>query len=238
MKQIFYFLVLFVLITSCSEDSDLSGREMFFGDDANPNIQIAKNYNAFATSQRTTLFLENFNNNNNNWPILLPNSMAGQFQYYYINNGKYKMKGDNSTFYQSSILKTIDQNKDFEIEVSLSIFSNGFISNNGIAFGHNNIDNGYFISVISQSKNLKVTYNSSSGINVEKEFTTNITDYDWANGVPIKITCRKVNQSMLFFVNENYLGKIIFEPFVDNYIGLRGLQETHFDYIKIDYLTF
>lgn len=240
MKQIFYFLMFFVFITSCSEDSDLTGREMFFGDDANPNVQIAKDYNAFPTNKRTTLFLENFNNNSNNWPIIQPNSIPSHNNFAIVSNGKYYISGDSwgQTIHQYTINLSIDTLKDFEIETSVILGASLSKPYECFRFGCSDISNGYSIYLMGLDDPKIIIDHKNNEELVSKEFPVEISNYDIANHNYAKISIRKISNSFLIFVNEKYVGKISFKEFSGSKIGYKAYGEYKSDYIKIDYLTF
>ncbi|MBI9065780.1 MAG: caspase family protein [Salinivirgaceae bacterium] len=186
---------------------------------------VAENYSGFAPNQKTALFIEDFNNNNNNWYLGIKEDIW------------FENIQECTLFFQSyeDVPKEdfkeviIDQSKDFEIDLKIRLdkgIQNKFY---GLQWGKS----------IDQGKQFDFFINGQGQFTIDK-FTGEFTDF-----VPVKssklinnytyntLTVRKVDNSYYFFINRELVHKMPFEPFFGNGIGFQVAAKSS---VQIDYL--
>lgn len=188
-------------------------------------VIIAENYNAFLADKKTPLFVENFTDNKNNWYLGIKENVwfenlqdSTLFFQSYENNAKEDFK---EVF--------IDQLNDFEIEIKMRIDKGVQNKFNGLQWGKNTNGAGQF----------NFFFNGQGQFTIDK-FDKTFTDF-----VPVTasslinnytyntLTVRKVNQTYYFFINQQLVHKMPFEPFFGNGIGF---QVGELSSVQIDYL--
>lgn len=187
-------------------------------------------YNDLSIAQRTSIFSESFDNNNNNW--IIENSwIIGRFS-----NGYYEIVCKNFKLNTGLSYKTvsIDQTKDFEIEGSFKVIK----GTGALVFGLTK-DFDHFRVEIDNRKNLVIVKDTPSKKKVEKLFSGNIKTIK-DPGFYNKITIRKIQNSYYVFANDQFVKQI------SNLILLPGDQigfsaglnsDISVDYLYVSYLT-
>lgn len=229
-------LIVFTLvsgITACTRMENSNYRQELFGDEADSLVNSSKDYDAYPEGSRTRLLTETFADNRNNWPILEPISYPGQEYVAYIDSGYYIVGSNNATARQAFIDLDIDVQQNFEIEFSGKIPTHTqdvLYDRSSFAMGSGN--SGYLIGQYQNRENdycYVRRFNGDSVVSFPGTFSE--------NGENSLITIRKIKNSLLLFVNKQYVGISPFEPNKITNIGFVFVLEYRIDFIRVDYLN-
>ncbi len=217
MKRTFSLLILLMV---------LSGIKMVMAQ----GMIIAEVYNSIKPDQRIPLFTEEFTSNKNNWYLGIKENVW------------FENLQDSTLFFQSyeDLAKEdykevfIDQAKDFEIEIKMRLDKGIQNKFNGLQWGKNTNGVGQF----------DFFFNGQGQFTIDK-YTGSFTDF-----VPVTasklinnytyntLTVRKVGQTYYFFINQQLVHKMPFEPFFGNGIGFQvgELSSVQIDYLRVSQL--
>jgi hypothetical protein len=197
----------------------------FAGKSQSQNISSPEDYTAFKQTERLALFSEDFIDNKNNWylgikeNVWFENLQEGTL---YFQSFEDVPKEDFKEVF-------IDQNQDFEIELKIR-FEKG-IPNKffGLQWGKST----------TETKQFDFFFNGQGQFTIDK-YTGEFTDF-----VPVTasklinnytyntLTVRKVASNYYFFINQQLVHKMPFEPFFGNAIGFQVAEKSS---VQIDYL--
>lgn len=177
-------------------------------------------YKGVSKELKTSVFSDEFESNENNWS----NNNEGVE----IVNGKLKIEASANNM---KLLKAIDinENKDFEIETSIRFVSGSDKKAFGLIWGRNDESNKHF-SLIYNNEGF-VAINKYTGAYIPLVEPTNCKDLK--SNENNKITIRKSDDLLYFFVNEQLLTNLPFKYFYGNMLGFSIPQGTT---IEVDYL--
>jgi len=234
--KIILLVIIGLVFSSCSvDDTDLTIRDMVFGED-DPILATAKNYNAYGATNRQNIFWENFDNNTRNWPV----GYSNNFYFRAINGGVYHLMGSSGLSATNSgfnILPTLNTTGNYEIEIRFKIIQNG-TSGIKYKFVLANTSTSYSnrLEIINDDTNgnLNFTNFPSNDSNRNRYFDTTVT-YNSPNGFD-KLTLRKINNKWIVFFNEVYIKQLNSINIATNYFSFYTSKEAQIDFIKYDNL--
>jgi len=202
-------------------------------------------YNGMPSSYYQNVFIENFNDNSNNWP---EGYSAGKWEgaikegYYEITNFA---DADTSRFFWHKV-DNLDDELDFEVETKIKIVANPYPYGNGILWGGERISTWYSIYYSMLFNNDYINNDHVFGVHDIKSSTSSDRWLGWTIlnnihglGSYNKLTIRKFDGEYYFFINETPIGSHQFKPFYDKNIGfLVNVRTTiRADYLNISYLS-
>jgi Caspase domain/Glucodextranase, domain B len=175
---------------------------------------------------------ENFSNNNNAWA-------TGSQDEYNLNlsNGYYNFEHKRSSGgWSTTVANKIDETKNFEITTEIKKISGVDNYGFGLVFGRKDTKN-QFNFFISSDGNFKIK-------KIERDNTSLIQDWkkssyiNKGNGATNILSIRKNNNTLNFYINNNFVASKEFMPFLGNRIGfiIYSKQKIAINYLKIKYL--
>jgi hypothetical protein len=235
LKLLTIFLVS-LCFTNCSvDDNDVTIRDMVFGE-ADPLLATAKNYNAYGTANRQNVLLENFDNNNRNWPV----GYTNQSYFRLINAGVYHLMGFSGTSVTNSGFNTLpllNSSGNYEIEIAFRIIQNGtsgYKYKFTFASASNSYNNRIEILNDETNGNFNISNFPANDPNRNRYFDTNLS-YNSPNGFD-KLTIRKVSNKWFVFFNGNFIKQLDSLNIATSYFDFYTGKEAQIDYIKFDNL--
>lgn len=220
-------------ILSCEKfNEDLIVRDLIFGE-ADSLISTAKKFNAYNTNQRQNLFIEDFNNNDLNWPVV----DGGMFHYRLIKNGVFYLMGSGGRDASNKNFPKINYEENYEIEIRFKINQTGsfpIIYSFTFAQSENSYDARIDIINDGENGNFNISNFIGNDYNRNRYFDRSVSynspsDYD-------KLTLRNVSGKWFVFMNEVFLYQIKSLPIATNYFRFFTNKEAQIDYIRFDYL--
>jgi len=211
-KRLFYFLGLINFIVFISLTSFAQNR-----------------YGDYSTSE--TIFMENFSDNNNGWITGLSADSCYKSK---IEDGIFEITSvckDTRPWY--CITRTIDTDRDFEIETEILYVQGENDNSINLIWGKND-DEYRFRFGISGNGQYRIDAYNGNWTNL-KEWTisdlVNKLDYN-------KLTARKISNKYYFFLNEHLVHTSNFYSFFGNQIGFQDNQNTtmRVNYLSVSYL--
>jgi hypothetical protein len=192
------------------------------------------NYNDYPPSQKSILFLENFDDNKNNWPMGTSNKNRG---YYRIENGYYyaEATGGNTQIFWSNNIPAIDESRDFEIEAEMKYVSGTDNRGSSLVWGRSP-ENQYYA----------FQFSGNGYYRIDKHVNNKYEPFfSWKKSYLVKkfefnkFTVRKIGNTCYFFLNETQVYSIPFEAFFGKQIGFTVVENgiIAINYLKISYLT-
>lgn len=178
-----------------------------------------------------TILTENFTDNQQNWSML-----KNEYVTYDMHNGMYylahKLKEGG---YSSTILKSFDTTKNFEIATKITKINGVSNYPYGLMWGKSQgnslrffiTDTGYYKIVRTINGKEEVIFKWAKSPYINKN-----------NGVSNVLAVRKERNHYKFYINNNYVNEIDFEPFYGNNLGfvLYNQQKIGIDYLTIKYI--
>ncbi len=191
-------------------------------------------YNDYTSAEKKRLFIDNFDDNSNNWCIgaKLNGKAEGAISY---GNFMWQSKAS-GTSPTCHISVNIDENSDFEIETSIRYISGEDNNGYGVYWGGNDYSlNYYYRFAISGNGSYIISKYTGTWQNFKdwtKSAAISSTDYN-------KLTIRKVAGTLYYFINETYVFSMPFERFLGDKIGFQTNQNTliYIDYLKVSNLA-
>jgi hypothetical protein len=193
-----------------------------------PSVSAQQKYEITAMYESSSVFRENFDDNNNDW--ITDNSwIIGR-----IENGHYivKCKNFNNSSGLSYKVIPLDKNRDFEIEATLQITR----GTGGLLFGMTGKFDHYRIE-ITDKNDLILIKNTPSKNRISKLLSISKCKLI-KTGSPVKITVRKLNNIFYLFINESFVREFINVIPEGDQIGFNvGINsEISADYLSVSYL--
>ena len=177
-------------------------------------------------------FYESFSSNKNDWSL-----DKNQYVNFSLYNGKYYLEHKlDKGGYSSSISRSIDTGKDFEISTKIDKVSGVTDIAYGLMWGRSK-NNSFRFFITSNGYYKVVRYVEGKE---EKIISWKKTSYvKKGNGNSNILTLKKQKNRYLFYINGNYINESDFEPFYGNYIGyvLYNNQKIAIDYLDVKYNT-
>ena len=158
------------------------------------------------------IFGEPFNNNDRRWPEFSNDGVRDAV----INNG-YVLESKSTGWWFASKPVAINQNDYFKIECTVKKVEGVDNFGYGLYFGGNNEKKNHYYFAISGDGRFTVTKNQE-GVStrlIPWAVPNSINRFNSTN----KLTIEKKGSELLFLINDNFVGKIAFEPFFGNSIG-------------------
>ncbi len=153
-----------------------------------------------------------------------------------IRDGYYYCTAKANSYMGSAILVNLDETRNFEIEMSMQIFSAPANEwGNGLLWGGSDFNNAYFFS-ISQYHNYTMGDKNNGQFSLWKNWATHPTLAPTASD---KMTVRKYGNKLYFFLNEQFV-------YSRNYVSKKGnrhqitiapLTAIRVDYFYVSYIT-
>ena len=216
-SYIYYQIVLTILFGT------LSANRIFGQNAANPEV-----YNAYTPEQKVPLFTEEFTDNKNSWYLGIKENVW------------FQNLQDGTLFFQSfeNVPKEdykeviIDQNKDFEIELKIRLDKGIQNKFNGLQWGKS----------AAESKQFDFFFNGQGQYTIDKFIGTGFVDFVPVTATKLinnytynTLTVRKVGAKYYFFLNQQLVHTMPFEPFFGNGIGFQVAEKssTQIDYLKV-----
>ncbi len=216
-SYIYYQIVLTILFGT------LSVNRIFGQNAANPEV-----YNAYFPEQKVPLFTEEFTDNKNSWYLGIKENVW------------FQNLQDGTLFFQSfeNVPKEdykeviIDQNNDFEIELKIRLDKGIQNKFNGLQWGKS----------AAESKQFDFFFNGQGQFTIDKFIGTGFTDFVPVTATKLinnytynTLTVRKVGAKYYFFLNQQLVHSMPFEPFFGNGVGFQVAEKssTQIDYLKV-----
>jgi hypothetical protein len=202
------------------------------------SIVSGQNYSDYTEINKELVFYDDFDEANiSGWPIGETSSTKRVFvpphelRFY----STYAIANKIETPLFTAIPVNIDENRDFEIEVEISMYKTKTPTNGGIIWGSNGNDMNTFLY---SGKNKKYSIDIKKSHQNKKlvdNFEKNIKVGAYRKN---KLTIRKIKAKYYFFINENFVDSISYESFFGNHIGFYCGSKTvvYATYFKISYL--
>jgi len=197
------------------------------------NFEIANwsDLSAVTQSLKTSLFIENFNDNSNSWST---NSTDFQCTF---NSGIYQIK--NVTSSTDDIILTyshvLDASKNFQIELNIKYSSSDANAYTGFIWGADlNFINYYEFWYLNNMNYHYGVYNAPNWTDILASNTSPII-----NGFN-QIIIRKISGNYYFFINGQYIGTKPYQSSYGNYFGFESYPNStiYLDYLYIYYINF
>ncbi len=215
MKSIsFYKFILFILIGFLQINPAYS-----------QSISSPDNYSAYGSDKRAVLFNEDFTDNKNNWYLGIRENVWFQN----LQDGTLFFQSFEDVPKEDFMEVFIDQNKDFEIELKIRLDKGIQNKFNGMQWGKS----------ASDGKQFDFFFNGQGQYTIDK-FTGTFTDFVPVTATKLinnytynTLTVRKVGGKYYFFLNNQLVHSMPFEPFFGNGIGFQVAERSS---VQIDYL--
>lgn len=196
------------------------------------SIVIPEVYNAYTPDKKVPLFVEEFTDNKNSWYLGIKENVWFQN----LQEGTLFFQSYESVPKEDCKEVFIDQNKDFEIELKIRLDKGIQNKFNGLQWGKS----------ATEAKQFDFFFNGQGQFTIDKFVGGTFTDF-----VPTKatklinnytyntLTVRKVGSKYYFFLNQELVHSMPFEPFFGNGIGFQVAEKssTQIDYLKVWQLT-
>lgn len=185
-------------------------------------------YSDYSSSQKTTIFFDDFNSNSSSWR----NTTSGRSS---IENGKLVFKS--GTEYAAGYLRMVrfDENKNFEIETTIYTVRGQKSKTQGVVFGKadDSWDNFNFNFTMGKEYLIYKRHD-----NKQKNQVTWTKSNAIKNNAYNRITIRKVDDKLYFFINKTLVNTLTFEPFFGNDLGFHvdPTITIKVDYFRVSYL--
>jgi len=171
------------------------------------------------------VFDEEFNNNYKGWPVTKSGDIERN-----IRNGKYIWDGSGSSLSSNWELveMTLDQSRDFALEMSIKK-SSGPESEWGVGLIWGDMNNRF--SVFGSTGKYAI---------IDNIYGRNPSDYINTGNTINKLTVKKMDRKLKFYMNDNYLGSGDFKSFSPSKIGVYLYMDNiriEIDYIRAYYLS-
>lgn len=180
----------------------------------------------------TTVFYDDFNDNNNDWSLGDDNTRT-----FSIRNGKFYFNHKLEDYsYINSQYVNLDESKDFAIEAQFNKISgvqnNGF----GLVWGRENSQNQYDFTVTGNGyfEVMKI----KNGEFEELQGWTKSSYINQGNGATNKLTVKKLGNQLKFYINDYYVTATNYGAAFGNYLGfvVYDQQEVSIDYLDVSYI--
>lgn len=182
-------------------------------------------YNSVAADQKVALFTDDFTDNKNSWYLGIKENVWFQN----LQEGTLFFQSYEDVAKEDFKEVIIDQSKDFEIELKIRLDKGIQNKFNGLQWGKS----------AAEGKQFDFFFNGQGQYTIDK-FTGTFTDF-----VPVTptklinnytyntLTVRKVGQKYYFFLNQQLVHTMPFEPFFGNGVGFQVAERSS---VQIEYL--
>lgn len=218
MKPAVFCQIALTVLTGFSFFSNAQGQVV-----VNPEV-----YSAYTPDQKVTLFNEDFTDNKNNWYLGIKENVW------------FQNLQDGTLFFQSfeNVPKEdykevyIDQNKDFEIELKIRLDKGIQNKFNGLQWGKS----------AAESQQFDFFFNGQGQFTIDKFTGGAFTDFVPVTATKLinnytynTLTVRKVGAKYYFFLNQQLVHSMPFEPLFGNGVGFQVAEKssTQIDYLKV-----
>lgn len=184
---------------------------------------------SFRSNSQNYILNENFDNNNNNWDISNSDEAVSS-----IKKGKYNADIKSGIYWLDRlVLLDINEDKDWVFESEM--VKNSGESGYGLTWGGNNGGSRYNFFIYSD---LSYTINKWKDYNVSSFVASEQSSAIKPDGKTNKLSIKKTGYYIKFYVNDQYLTQIEYEPLFGKYFGFyanSGSLNISVDNIKVYY---
>jgi len=183
-------------------------------------------YSGIAPANKLLIFTEEFNDNLNSWQ-----TRKDSFAVVTIDKGEFTLEAIGKKNVEDQILVPINQNNNFEIEILLKHVKGNPARAVGIHWGKSSKLNKYYSFLINAKKSFAISkYNGANVAYVPPKECKSITTLGYN-----KLSIRKYDNMLYFFINEEFVYSMLFKPFFGNEIGIQAPSGTQLavDHIRI-----
>jgi hypothetical protein len=207
--------------------------ESFFFDGNSSGNFDPKRYEDGALAGRLAFFLENFDDNDNDW--FVDNDSDSRSE---ILDGLYIIQSKTASSFVYSIPVGLDLSKDFELEASLRIYEAPNEFRNGLVWGGSTGPLKFNCMAFNISRKMWIG-------DYDGDVQTYTPWLDWSLAGSLtspdsynKLTVRKVGSAYYFFVNETYFGEYPAGGFEGSNVGfiVGSNSVLYIDFVRVDYL--
>lgn len=183
-------------------------------------------YDGIENIQKKALFFDDFSKLNNNWTENKVKELSVS-----TNNNQLTISSNAKKSKDIVLSVSVNENKNFEIETKIKFNKGNSRRAFGIVWGKSIELNKFYSFIINNEQNYAINKFSGAYISYIKPTQSSAIKINQYN----KLTIRKVDNMMYFFINEILVNKIIFTYLYDNYFGisLGGGCKITLDYFKI-----
>jgi len=190
---------------------------------ANPEL-----YNAYSAEKKVALFTEDFTDNKNNWYLGIKENVWFQN----LQEGTLFFQSFENVPKEDYKEVVIDQTKDFEIELKIRLDKGIQNKFNGLQWGKSE----------AETKQFDFFFNGQGQYTIDKFTGTGFTDFVPVTATKLinnytynTLTVRKVGAKYYFFLNQQLVHSMPFEPFFGNGVGFQVAEKssTQIDYLKV-----
>jgi hypothetical protein len=188
-------------------------------------LYAQSNYNDYSYGDKTSIFYDEFTDNENSWP-----TENGEIYYWY-----YKFRSTDEKQHAAGKPISINTSGDFEIELTIKLASGSKTKFINLEWGWNNetgerFDFGFCNGAHTIDKFVNGAYQDY----VNESNSSYVKNDDFNT-----LTVRKVGSTYYFFLNENLVHTMPFEPFFGDRIGFSvpGYSEVNVDKLKVSTLA-
>lgn len=176
---------------------------------------------------------EEFNDNNNNWPVGSNNDAVTQ-----ISNGQYLFEMKNEYYYfnwmPGTILSKIDQAKDFVMETQITVLSGNENYPVWFLWAHKDMATQYSFQIMATGKyEYDKKINNNVTVLIPAETSSAIKQ---GKNVANKIRIQKQGSNIEFYINDVFVDKAVYEsfdPFTTVGFLLQNNKKIAVDYVRI-----
>jgi hypothetical protein len=188
-------------------------------------LYAQSNYNDYDYGDKTSIFYDEFTDNENSWP-----TENGEIYYWY-----YKFRSTDEKQHAAGKPISINTSGDFEIELTIKLAQGPATKWVNLEWGWNMETSERFDFGFSQNAHTIDKFVNGAYQDYVNEANSSYVK----NGDFNTLTVRKVGSTYYFFLNENLVHTMPFEPFFGNYIGFSvpAYSEVNVDKLKISTLA-
>ena len=191
---------------------------------AQENQQVQK-YNGISNSNKKIIYSDDFKNSNSNWKT--DNSYSGNIK---LEQGNLLLESYKGKYTAIQTIE-INENEDFQIETELKYLSGNTKRAFGIQWGRSEKGDHFFSFMINSAKQFAISKFSGAYINYKQERSSALIKPNEYN----KITIRKINNFIYFFLNENLVYNMEYKLGYGKQIALltTGENKVYVKYINV-----
>jgi hypothetical protein len=156
------------------------------------------------------LFEEHFLDNKNNW--LIEETKGYKFE---INQGKYILESKNGGAWLSTRPVPLDQKADFKIDLAVHKISGTDEYGYGLVWGGKDLNNYYVFLIWGKGSYSFQKFSNGTQTRIFEAVGPMVNKFNSAN----KLSLKKTENSLEFFINDRLVDQSPFAPFLGNYIG-------------------
>ncbi len=163
------------------------------------------------SAKKTKLYADEFFDNSNEWSVGSKNSKGK------VSRGNYEYEGTHDESKASHQVISIDTNRDFEIETLMKIAKGDKLKGNGLLWGIGK----------KPYRDYGFMFNNNGSYEINTYEKTYNRYVDWTKSKFVKknaynkLSVRKVDDTMYFYLNDHFLFSMPFKPFYGDRIGFQ-----------------